>query len=1062
MTTTSPRRRLSSAQSSSSATLPLDVTAPARVVQKQVIQICANNKGCSIILFMRLALPKSSKKRSYALFPEEEGIRLKSAAVHPVSVDKAGKTILPGNANSAVKRAFKILAFGNTAPETPVASTFAEASNSDDPENENSTNQVKPRITISNFQITIVSPQSREEHTDTSEKLYYLAVIQIDVGLHKGPPTWPFEAHIPIPRCLNNKLHFTRDEEGIESDQRMVVDFEPRLVQRSVGGPFESSSYLDTELEGGDSTGLMEDGPQTTVSGSFPATNTVIARWAPVHAAADISQYAHSRSRYHPIRAQSLVIEGQVLNVTEVDQDYADISLRFHANLQGGTYPGLEPAAELELSLSCTRELHWLNETLTVHSERSKTLHSWWTDGKEVSLMSRSSSMSITEPSSVDTDNSVASPSATTDVFTTVDEFTSLIDVQPPKEVIESLADDTSFDGIHNPESLPLPSLLTPRRARKISIGSHKSLASEYSQKSASSDGTSLHLFLRTSAIREASTKGEDIAFFISGKVRTRITQKEASGALTTPCPILLASHLPTHASISSINDEIELGGGVNDTNRKSLVFDTDGSSLINKAICLIKQPKPISTDDASDEPSADYSTTTIGFANGRTMHGNGQRKSLYNTAEDKFDELGLHTIVGEEDANYANHLDDWSGVIEDVNTSVWITYEPSSVSKRRKAVYRVQISWPFVSNPALLPSTQAGFIQQKPHMLPRLVLALQRASVDEKVDLLHASIQGKPVQVAFDTQESDNTTSKSDTISSKMIDIRLPEYMQNIEGQIVATLVYSVEGPSSSALNLFAPVASTVTYFHTRIHDEALQDSVPILAYSSEPLSSSVQCDEQHHTAIIEASMLASMTSVTMEYVKRTKPLVPLSPPPVAPLRRQSVVSNTSASTMAASLLPSVNTPEPKERSAPILSTTKGDRPVQLKRQQNLQELQSPHLITWSTFHAFLLVILVCSLYNVNFNIVPSVQQISRKVDVMGLALNLDFTNDGQHLQYSDTNLKSTTSPTPNNQLAVQQPYANSLAIPNTGGISDFVTWLSMALSWPLRRILSIFSDNN
>ncbi|PWN37961.1 uncharacterized protein FA14DRAFT_159757 [Meira miltonrushii] len=740
MITTSPRRRLSSVQSSSPATLPLDITAPARVVQKQVIQICAHSKGCSVVLFMRLALPKSSKKRSYALFPEvsdEEGIRLKSSAVYPVSVDKAGKTLLPQNASPTLKRASRILAIRYNAPETPLANTFAEAWNSDDSGSENNIKQVKPRL-ISDLQITI--PQSGEEHTDASEKLYYLAVIQIEVGLHKAPPNWPFEAHIPIPRCLNNKLHFTRDEEGAESDQRMVVDFEPRLVQRSVGGPFESSSYLDAELEGGDSACLMEDGPQTAVSGSFPATSTIIARWAPVHAAADISQHAYSGSGYLPVPAHSLAINGQV---------------------------------------------------------------------------------------------------------------------------------------------------------------------------------------------------------------------------------------------------------------------------------------------------------------------------------EDKFDELGLHTIEGEEGKNPADTLGDWSGVIEDVNTSVWITYGPPSISKRRKAVYRVQISWPYVANPVLIPSAQAGVVQQTPRLLPRLVLALQRACVDEKVDLLHASIQGKPVQVVFDTQDSIDTMSKNDAIPSKMIDIRLPEYMRNTEGQIMATLVYSVEGPSSSsALNLFAPVASTVTYFHTRIHDEALQDSVPILAYSSEPLSSSVHCDEQHHVATVEASMLASMTSVTMEYVKRTKPLVPLSPPPIAPLRRQSVMSNTPASAMAASLLPSVRTPEPKEKSAPILPATNGERPVQFKRQQNSQEPH--HLITWSTFHAFLLVVLACSLYNVNFNIIPSVQQISRKVDVMGMALNLDFANDGQHLQYSDPNLKTATSPSANNQLAVQQPYANSLAIPNTGGISDFVTWLSMALSWPLRRILSIFSDDN
>lgn len=1064
MTTKSPRRRMSSVQSSSPATLPLDITAPARVVQKQVIQICSNNKGCSTVLYMRLALPKSSKKRSYALFPEEEGIRLKSSAVYPVSVDKSGKTLLPQDASPALKRASRILAFGSNAPETPLASTFPETSNSDDSGNESSNKLVKPRITISNFQITVVSPQSKEEHTDTLEKLYYLAVVQIDVGLHRSPPTWPFEVHIPIPRCLNNKLQFTRDGEGTESDQRMVVDFEPALVQRSTSRPFENPSSLDVELEGNDSASLMEDVSQTVVSGSFPATNKIIARWAPVHAATDINQHVHSRSRYHPIRAHSLTSDGQVLSVTEVDKDYADISLRFHATLQGGTYPGLEPVAELELSLNSTSEFHWLNETLTVHSERSQTLHSWRTDGKEVSLMSRSSSMSITEPSSVDTDDSKASTAATTDLFTTTDEFASLIDVQPPKEVIESLQDDTSFDGSNNPEGLGLPSLLSPGRTRKISIGSHKSLASDYSQKSAaSSDDTSLHLFLRTSAIREASAEGEDVAFFIAGKVRTRITEKEADGTFKAPCPLLIAAHLPSHASISSINDEIDLRGDANDNNRKSLVFDTDGSSIISKAVYLIGQPKSTSTDESLDEPSADYSTSTIGFANGRALHGNGRRKSLYHTAEDKFDELGLHTIVGEEVDNSAKHLDDWSGVIEDINTSVWITHGPSSASKRRKAVYRAQISWPYALNSVPIQSMQTEFVQQKPLLLPRLVLALLRASGDEKIDLLHAGIQGKPVQVAFDTQNCLEATSKSDATPSKMIDIRLPEYAQNTEGQVLVTLVYSVEGPSSSALNLLAPVASVVTYFHASIHDEALQDSVPILAYSSEPLSSSVQCDEQHHTAIIEASMLPSMTSVTMEYVKRTKPLVPLSSTPTAPLRRQSVVSNTSASIVAASLLPSVNTPEPKERSAPILSANEGQS-VQLKQKQYLQEQQSHHLITWSTFHAFLLVILACCLYNVNFNVIPAVQQISRKVDVMGLALNLDF----QHLQYSDPNIKFGSSqtdakPSANNQLAVQQPYANSLSIPNSGGgISDFVTWLSLVLSWPLRRFLSIFAPDN
>lgn len=1069
MTTNTPKRRMSNLISSSPSTLPLDVTVPVRIVQKQVIQICGNKKGCSAVLFMRLALPTSSRKRSYSLFPEEEGVKLKSTAVYPISLDKNGKIILPKDAGPALKRASRILTVGSNAEESSLTSNLTEHSNKEDSESESSSKLVKPRITISNFQITIVSSQTSEEQINPAfDKQHYLAVIQIDVGLRKSPPTWPFEAHIPIPRCLNNKLHFTQDDQDADKNQHIVVEFNPPLVQRSASRSTESSSSLDKDLEADDSFGMIEDGPSTAVSGPFPATNILVVRWAQAHAAKDADQHVHSRSSFHSVRARSLFSDGQVLSVEKVDEEYADIALRFHVTLQESSYPGLEPISELELSLSSSSEFHWLNETLSIRSERSKTLHSWRTDGKEVLTLSRSSSVSMNEPSSVDTDDSTVTTETTAEPFSTVDEFASLIDIQPPKEVIEPLQDDTSFDGTVNPVSLAPSSFLTPKRIRKVSISSHKSLASEYSQRSANSDGHSLHLFLRTTAIRDASAKGEDIAFYIDGKVRTRISRFESDGTLKAPCPLLLAARLNSYASISSINDEIELAGDTKDTNRKSLIFEFDGSNTVNRSVDLTKRPKLESANGTLDETSADYSHSTIGFANGRSHHHNSRRKSLYHTVEEKFDELGLHTIVGEETDNATKQLGDWSGIIEDIKTSVWIMHGTTSASFLRKAVYRIQVSWPYALSIVSTPA-QAEFFEKRVPLLPRLVLALQRASVEEKIDLLHVSVQGKPVQVNCESREISEKAIENGTMPSKMVDIRLPEYVQGNSGQVIATLIYSVEGPSSASMNLFAPVASTVTYFHSYVHGEIIQDFVPSLAYSSEPLSSSVQCDEKQSTITIEASMLPSMTSITMDFVKRTKPLVPLSPPPTAPLRRQSFVSNTSTGAVGASLLPSIIKPESKERSVTAFSNHDGQN-VQIKQQGYRQESSSHNLITWSTFHAFLLVLMACSLYNVNFSVIPSVQQISRKVDVMGLALNLDFTNDGQYLHsYSehssglkDESPSTNSNPSLNNQLALQHPHANSLAIPNTDSLSDFFTWLSLALSWPMRRLFSIFVNDD
>lgn len=176
---------------SSPPTLPLDLTSPPRIVQKQVLQARGHADGCSVVLFLRLALPGSSKTRSFPLFPDD-GVKLKSSAVYPVTLAKGGRTVIPPDASNGLKRASRILAFGGQEDERNGRMPSIVDDRAGETESA-SLKQVKPRITSSNFHITVVCPPSKEGPSEGQTKSHFVAVIQIEVGLSLKPPNWPFE-----------------------------------------------------------------------------------------------------------------------------------------------------------------------------------------------------------------------------------------------------------------------------------------------------------------------------------------------------------------------------------------------------------------------------------------------------------------------------------------------------------------------------------------------------------------------------------------------------------------------------------------------------------------------------------------------------------------------------------------------------------------------------------------------------------------------------------------------------------------------------------------------------
>ncbi|PWN93601.1 hypothetical protein FA10DRAFT_27015 [Acaromyces ingoldii] len=148
---------------------------PPRVVQKCVARVKGTSRGAIYTLYLRLALPPSTTTQTFPLLPDDQ-VKLRSSAVYAVrpGSDPQGSK----ETSQGFKRAASILGL-QTGIHADDFTVDAAAS----------TAETKPRITTSNFHISLVQPPVSAAST---VKQIRLVVLQLEVGLVAVPPTSPF------------------------------------------------------------------------------------------------------------------------------------------------------------------------------------------------------------------------------------------------------------------------------------------------------------------------------------------------------------------------------------------------------------------------------------------------------------------------------------------------------------------------------------------------------------------------------------------------------------------------------------------------------------------------------------------------------------------------------------------------------------------------------------------------------------------------------------------------------------------------------------------------------
>lgn len=182
--------------------LSQDYNSTPRIVQKQVLRVRGHAKGCTALLYLRLAIPTPRRTRTFALFPDE-GVKLKASIVYPVELEKGGRTVLPSDASDGLKRASNILSGQSEKNQQPCNPEARGQEQGKEPFTQDKSKKSKPRITCSNFHVSLVCPPGSDtipnDDVESVGKSHFVAVIQMELELALSPPKWPFEVRSECP-----------------------------------------------------------------------------------------------------------------------------------------------------------------------------------------------------------------------------------------------------------------------------------------------------------------------------------------------------------------------------------------------------------------------------------------------------------------------------------------------------------------------------------------------------------------------------------------------------------------------------------------------------------------------------------------------------------------------------------------------------------------------------------------------------------------------------------------------------------------------------------------------
>lgn len=165
-----------------------DASGP-RLVQKQVVRVKGTASEALIVLYLKLAVPRTSNTQTVELFPDD-GVILKSSQVYSVNVVK-GKTLIPPDASRSLQRASEILSISRT---NAFASSVGDETSLSSTEKTFRSAAKRAKITTSNFQVSFVVPPDTDQSTSkvVDDKAHFVAIIHLSISYASKPPKWPY------------------------------------------------------------------------------------------------------------------------------------------------------------------------------------------------------------------------------------------------------------------------------------------------------------------------------------------------------------------------------------------------------------------------------------------------------------------------------------------------------------------------------------------------------------------------------------------------------------------------------------------------------------------------------------------------------------------------------------------------------------------------------------------------------------------------------------------------------------------------------------------------------
>lgn len=539
------------------------------------------------------------------------------------------------------------------------------------------------------------------------------------------------------------------------------------------------------------------------------------------------------------------------------------------------------------------------------------------------------------QPSSNDSSESTQEPD------NTLDEDGNLLNVRPPKGLTSPNL-DLSFDSDYDELDVSVLSVPSRMRNRRHSLGLRPQNAkhlqvdsiNKFSPLASGTDQT-IHTVLSLAALSQVDN---EFVCNVEAKIQLKMEELDIK-AIKMTLPFLQANGIALQyqavakdCQIVQKGDRVKVSGSDQDAIYDfNLPVNPSSTEVQDARVEVLVEM----VEEKEEVISGNVSSATIAFPRHQTRTISDESLELLATERHQDSQEDWRSSTQNE------QVDSLSGMIQEASVEVHSTLTlqedlllTEAVQRKVKTTHVIRFTWPSATAPSS--NTLCGAL------LPRIVFALP-CSDGEELQILYASVNGSCVQIG------ENSNGTTETESSRIIDIRLPDSLKNA-ATVQVFLLYVRVTREFGSLCIFPAVASSIaelkaTFYYDTFH---CQDST--FTFSNQPMNLSVYTDQSEKKVIV-AHMLPSMTSAM------------------------------------ASLAPRITTPIAitTEKRGPLRRTEKESKKVWQRRPTLIQSA--------GLFHIICTILLAIVLIGTIFNIEPLFESLSRKVDSLAMALDVDFS---------------------------------------------------------------------